>query len=334
MRAATGILPAGRAGRRLNAKDSLMVHWDRPTTSLVRDVSTWTSQTSTAVAARDGAEPIAQPAVRADVQLAAGAFLTGKLVCKPWKGALTLDNNAAWRKVYFAHMYGRARGSELEKVHLAEAEAYEHADGQYLPTAKLADGYWQAQYTKSFVPIKEGYDSLVQRALAHEDRSEHVIEVGHVQHIISHMCNVAEQVAVAAPTPVPKGREACIPNETKMLAHMFFNTLRILKIPRGAALPSKAEFDGPLFVVVRAVHGIWEENIMEVINRIAAKVKDFSAEHKERCSCIFVDKFIESAARWLKYIDDQYAKMNVQRLSCAAIGNREAQRLRQLSLAS
>ena len=298
----------------------------------VRDV--WTSQTSTAVAARDGAEPIAQPAVRADVQLAAGAFLTGKLVCKPWKGALTLDNNAAWRKVYFAHMYGRARGSELEKVHLAEAEAYEHADGQYLPTAKLADGYWQAQYTKSFVPIKEGYDSLVQRALAHEDRSEHVIEVGHVQHIISHMCNVAEQVAVAAPTPVPKGREACIPNETKMLAHMFFNTLRILKIPRGAALPSKAEFDGPLFVVVRAVHGIWEENIMEVINRIAAKVKDFSAEHKERCSCIFVDKFIESAARWLKYIDDQYAKMNVQRLSCAAIGNREAQRLRQLSLAS
>ena len=33
MRAATGILPAGRAGRRLNAKDSLMVHWDRPTTS-------------------------------------------------------------------------------------------------------------------------------------------------------------------------------------------------------------------------------------------------------------------------------------------------------------
>ena len=33
MRAATDILPAGRAGRRLNAKDSLIVHWDRPTTS-------------------------------------------------------------------------------------------------------------------------------------------------------------------------------------------------------------------------------------------------------------------------------------------------------------
>ena len=33
MRAATDILPAGRAGRRLNAKDSLMVHWDRPTVS-------------------------------------------------------------------------------------------------------------------------------------------------------------------------------------------------------------------------------------------------------------------------------------------------------------
>ena len=33
MRAATDILPAGRAGRRLNAKDSLVVHWDRPTTS-------------------------------------------------------------------------------------------------------------------------------------------------------------------------------------------------------------------------------------------------------------------------------------------------------------
>ena len=31
MRAATGIVPAGRAGRRLNAEDSLMVHWDRPT---------------------------------------------------------------------------------------------------------------------------------------------------------------------------------------------------------------------------------------------------------------------------------------------------------------
>ena len=35
----------------------------------VRDVST--SQASTAVAARDGAEPLAQPAVLADVQLAA-----------------------------------------------------------------------------------------------------------------------------------------------------------------------------------------------------------------------------------------------------------------------
>jgi len=32
-RAATNILPAGRAGRRLNAKDSLMVHWDRPAMS-------------------------------------------------------------------------------------------------------------------------------------------------------------------------------------------------------------------------------------------------------------------------------------------------------------
>ena len=35
----------------------------------VRDVSTW--QASTAAAARDGAEPLAQPAVLADVQLAA-----------------------------------------------------------------------------------------------------------------------------------------------------------------------------------------------------------------------------------------------------------------------
>ena len=33
MRAAIGILPAGCAGRRLNVEDSLMVHWDRPTTS-------------------------------------------------------------------------------------------------------------------------------------------------------------------------------------------------------------------------------------------------------------------------------------------------------------
>jgi len=33
MRAASGILPAGCAGRRLNVEDSLMVHWDRPTTS-------------------------------------------------------------------------------------------------------------------------------------------------------------------------------------------------------------------------------------------------------------------------------------------------------------
>ena len=38
----------------------------------VRDVST--SQASTAVAARDGAEPLAQPAVLADVQLAAGVI--------------------------------------------------------------------------------------------------------------------------------------------------------------------------------------------------------------------------------------------------------------------
>ena len=33
MRAASDIPLAGRAGRRLNAKDSLMVHWDRPTVS-------------------------------------------------------------------------------------------------------------------------------------------------------------------------------------------------------------------------------------------------------------------------------------------------------------
>ena len=33
MRAATDIPLAGRAGRRLNDKDSLMVHWDRPTAS-------------------------------------------------------------------------------------------------------------------------------------------------------------------------------------------------------------------------------------------------------------------------------------------------------------
>ena len=33
MRAATDIALAGRAGRRLNDKDSLMVHWDRPTVS-------------------------------------------------------------------------------------------------------------------------------------------------------------------------------------------------------------------------------------------------------------------------------------------------------------
>ena len=38
----------------------------------VRDVST--SQTSSAVAARDGAEPIAQATVRVDVQLAAGVI--------------------------------------------------------------------------------------------------------------------------------------------------------------------------------------------------------------------------------------------------------------------
>ena len=33
IRAAPDIPPAGRAGRRLNVRDSLMVHWDRPTTS-------------------------------------------------------------------------------------------------------------------------------------------------------------------------------------------------------------------------------------------------------------------------------------------------------------
>ena len=33
MRAATDISVASRAGRRLNAKDSLMVHWDRPAMS-------------------------------------------------------------------------------------------------------------------------------------------------------------------------------------------------------------------------------------------------------------------------------------------------------------
>ena len=255
------------------------------------------------------------------------AFSTGKLVCKPWKVALTQENNDAWRKAYFAHMYGLARGSELERVHLAEV-----ADGKYLKSLEV--GYWEAHYTKSFVPI-QGYDMLVKRAVAHDEeerKPDHVIEVGHVQHIINHVCNVAEQVAVAAPTPVPKGREACIPNETKIVAHMFFNTLRMLKIPQGAVLPSQDEFDGPLFVVVRAVTDIWEKNITEVIDRITAKVKDFSVEHKER-SCIFIDEFMRSAARWLKYIDDLYAKMRVQRLeSCAAIGNREAQRLRQLSL--
>ena len=46
-------------------------------------------------------------------------------------------------------------------------------------------------------------------------------------------------------------------------------------------------------------------------------------------ACVFIDLFIESSARWLKNVDKLEATLNVDRpLSCAEIGNREAQRLR------
>ena len=251
------------------------------------------------------------------------AFLTGTLVCRDWKNALTQENEEWWRKAYFEHMYGVARGSELERVYLAEV-----ANGQHVST--VVTGYWKDRYMKDFVQI-QGYDALVKQAIAHDEKArqpDHVIEVGHVQHLINHMCNIAEKVAVAAPTPVPVGREGCISKEKKMLAHQFFNVLRMLKIPKGHMGPSQAEFDGPLFVVVRAVTDIWEAKITGTIDRIVAKVKDFSVEHKER-SCKFIDEFTKSATRWLKYIDDLYASMRVERLSCATIAKREAQRLRQ-----
>jgi hypothetical protein len=220
-------------------------------------------------------------------------------------------------------MYGVARGSEFERVHLAEV-----ANGQHVPTMEI--GYWKAQYMKDFVPV-QGYDKLVKRAVKHDEEArqpDHVIEVGHVQDLINHMCNIAEQVAVAALTPVPKGLEACISSEKKLIAHQFFNVLKCLKIKKGAVLPSQAEFDGPLFAVVHAVTDTWDKNITGTIDRIAAKVKDFSVERKER-SCNFIDEFTTSATRWLKYIDDLYTNMKVERLSCATIAKREAQRLRQ-----
>ena len=51
---------------------------------------------------------------------------------------------------------------------------------------------------KDFVQI-QGYDALVKQAIAHDEKArqpDHVIEVGHVQHLINHMCNIAEKVLV------------------------------------------------------------------------------------------------------------------------------------------
>ena len=59
--------------------------------------------------------------------------------------------------------------------------------------------------------------------------------------------------------------------------------------------------------------------------RVRVRVR---VEHMAR-ACVFIDLFIESSARWLKNVDKLEATLNVDRpLSCAEIGNREAQRLR------
>ena len=257
------------------------------------------------------------------------AFSAGLLVCKKWKTALLQEDNPSWREAFFAHLYGLERGSILEREHL-EAEGYTRADGQWVPPVgqELGQGYWRTQYTEFFITPVLGYDKLIKQAVDKANFPDHVIEKGHVRKLIEYMCNITVEVAVKAPTPEPKGREACISTETKTLAHMFFNVIKTVQIPRGSALPSLSQFESPLFEVVRAVTDIWDTAITEAIDRISEKVQDLSSEHKMR-TCAFVDRFIKSAACWLKYIDDLYAKLNVHRLlSCASIGNREAQRLR------
>ena len=70
MRAATDIPPAGRAGRKTERQG--LVDGALGPADDVRNVST--SQTSSAVAARDGGEQLVQATVRVHLQLAAGVI--------------------------------------------------------------------------------------------------------------------------------------------------------------------------------------------------------------------------------------------------------------------
>ena len=239
----------------------------------------------------------------------------GLLVCKQWKTALTQESADAWRRAFFAHVFGFAWGSELEKAH---------------GTTEVA-GHWRGQYIDLFITQDLGdFDGLVKQAVDGRCQPTHVIKVVHVQNLINHMCNIAEKVAVAAPTLVPQGREACIPTWMKSLAHMCFSV--VTTVCRNGKSSDCGGVGlgwlGPRYEVVRAVTGIWEESIGRVVDRVATNLQGSSVEHKAR-ACVFIDLFIESSARWLKNVDKLEATLNVdRRLSCAEIGNREAQRLR------
>ena len=233
-------------------------------------------------------------------------FTAWPLVCKAWNNALKEnghENNPAWRKAFFAHVFGLAWGSEIEKGHLQEE----------------VHGYWRAQYKeKLFMKDVSNYDTLVTQAA--KEANPAVIQVVHVRNLINQMCNIAEKVAVAAPTQVPQ--EACVPIRTRVLAHKVFLAVK--------AACNKNN-------VVIAVTDIWEASITQTIGLIVTKLQDplqdFSSEHKQR-ACVFIDKFIEGSTRWLvHYIDNCSVIVQLNRpATCAGIGKREAQRLRTLLL--
>ena len=237
-------------------------------------------------------------------------FTVFPLVCKRWEQVLSnrrYENNGAWRQAFFALLFGNiAWGSEIEKGHKNAMENNVQVNWRekYEAFAKK-----DLRIEKTFVL---NYDPMATQAA----QGGHTIRVVHVEHLIDHMCDIAEKVAVTAPTPVPTGLESCVTGRAILLAHKVF---QIVVHPRQIRISTE---------VISAVTDIWEASITQTVDRISEKLQGFSVEHKTR-ACVLINKFIARSKRWLAfYVDrcNEIRRLNLP-LTCAEIGDREAQRL-------
>ena len=246
-------------------------------------------------------------------------FTVFPLVCKRWEQALSTpwndthrryENNAAWRQAFFALLFGHiAWGSEIEKGHKNAMENNVQVNWRekYEAFAKK-----DRRIEKTFVL---NYDPIATQAA----QGGHTIRVVHVEYLIDHMCDIAEKVAVTAPIPVPPGLESCVTGRAILLAHKVF---QIVVHPQQTRISTE---------VISAVTGIWEASITQTVDRISEKLQGFSVEHKTR-ACVLINNFIAKSRSWLAHYVDRCPEIWQLHLplTCAQIGDREAQRLRTL----